>query len=106
MKKITVIVLLTVTFALWNCASPQKRMNESLNKVYVGMSISEFNEIFPKKNLLEMKDGNAIYKVVINPHYGGSSEYRFFYFKDNKLIQVDKGERSVDKRIQIDLNNR
>jgi len=82
-------------------------MNEAMSKIYVGMTIAEFNQIFPKKELISLKDGITIYKVTKRVWYdsdGSGSSYRYFYFKDNKLAQVDKGERAVDRRIRIDTN--
>ena len=98
MKKIIILLSILIT----NCASPKKRMNENLNKTYIGMSITEFHKVFSKKDLISMKDEVAVYKVVEKPYYGGKKTYRYFYFEKNKLIQVDKGIKSIDKRIRID----
>ena len=104
-KKITILLsMIIISILITNCASPKKRMNKNLSKTYIGMSISEFHQIFSKKDLISMKEEITVYKVVENPYYGGVRTHRFFYFKDNKLSRVDKGERSVDKRIRIDTN--
>ena len=76
-----------------------------MNDVYIGMSIEEFNKVFSKKEIVSMKEGVTIYKVTKKVWYdsdGSGADFRYFYFKDNKLVQVDKGQRGVDKRIQVD----
>lgn len=109
MKK-TITLLLTliwISASLTNCASGKNQMNDAMSNVYVGMPISEFNKIFPKKEMVSMKEGVTIYKVSKRVWYdsdGSGSDYRYFYFVDNKLAQVDKGERAVDRRIRIDTN--
>lgn len=82
-------------------------MNNAMSNVYVGMPISEFNQAFPKKETVSLKEGVTIYKVSKRVWYdsdGSGSDYRYFYFADGKLFQVDKGERAVDQRIRIDTN--
>lgn len=107
MKKISFIISLCIlTLTITNCASPQKRIGNKLNQTYIGMDLLEFNKIFNKKELVEMKGNSVIYFVKIKAYYGGVDEYRYFYFSDNKLDQVDQGLRGVNKKqIEINLNN-
>ena len=43
----------------------------------------------------------TIYKVI----YGFNAEnVKFYYFKNNKLVKMDGGERATDYRIRIDTN--
>jgi hypothetical protein len=64
MKKIAFIMavsLLTMTFT--NCASPQKRIGNKLSQTYIGMNMSEFHKVFPKKELVQMENNITIYLV-------------------------------------------
>ena len=82
-------------------------MNNAMSNVYVGMPISEFNKLFPKKEIVSMKEKVTIFKVSKRVWYdsdGSGSDYRYFYFSDNELAKVNKGERAVDRRIRIDTN--
>ena len=37
--------------------------------------------------------------------YGLNAENtRFYYFKNNKLVKMDSGERATDYRVRIDTN--
>ncbi len=108
MKKIfTILIFISFSTLLMNCVSGKKQMNEALNNVEIGISKTEFNKLFPKKELVAMKNGVTIYKVSKRVWYdsnGSGSAYRFFYFSDNRLTQMDKGERATDYRIKIDTN--
>jgi len=50
MKK--VFLLCFVTLILVSCGSVHKKMQQSLNKAYPGMSISEFKRVLPEAMLL------------------------------------------------------
>ena len=92
MKKIKILLsIILVSILITNCASPKKRMNGNLNKTYIGMSISEFHRVFSKKELISMENEVTIYMVVEKSYYAGQINYRYFYFKNKKLVQVDKG---------------
>ena len=100
-------VLLVSGITLSNCASGSKQMNNAMNNVYIGMPITEFHRTFPKKETVSLKEGVTIYRVSKRVWYdsdGSGSDYRYFYFVDNELSQVDKGERAVDQRIRIDID--
>ena len=67
--------------------------------VYTGMSISEFLKTAKHEELVRMSDGITIYRV----QYGmNGQETRFYYFRDGKLVEMNEGERKVDRRIRID----
>ena len=104
MKKISFIIsIFLLTLTITECASPQKRMGNKLNQTYIGMDLSEFNKIFVDKELIKMENNTTIYLVNEKAYYGGESTYRYFYFSNNKLTQVDQGVRAIERK-QIDIN--
>ena len=105
MKKI--ILLFVFTLLIYSCASKANYVKGVMSKVYIGMTISEFNKVVTNKELLSMKANTLIYKVggynwYDHDNADGSGDHRFLYFTNNKLTQVDKGERATDLRIKID----
>lgn len=101
MKKIGILI-----FALYlvSCASGKKQMVKLTNKVYIGMTIQEFNKVIPNKRLVEMTKEVTIYKVERRVWYdsdGSGSDYKFFYFVDGKLSEMNEGEQPQE-RIQIE----
>ena len=100
------IILLTLGLLLFGCGATPKQFDDVMNRVYVGMSLSEFNQIEIKKELVVMSEEATVYKIVSTPWYDhdgadGTWRTRFFYFKNNKLSQVDEGERATDLKIEI-----
>ncbi|MGX1024270.1 hypothetical protein [Psychroflexus sp. MBR-150] len=109
MKKLNlIIILLSFSTLIISCgANPTKLMAKTMDKVYIGMPISEFKEKVEKEELVEMNETVTIFRKVIKtyndtPGVGWRSDHRYFYFENNKLVKVDKGERAVDYRIKID----
>ena len=54
-----------------------------------------------------MNEQITVYKVNKGNWYdsdGSGRDYRYFYFKNNKLVKIDKGQRAVDYRVKIDKN--
>jgi hypothetical protein len=103
MKK--VITFLFLAMILHSCTSGKGKLDKITSKVYIGMTISEFNKIVPKKQLVEMRKDITVYKVSRQVWYdsdGSGGDLRFFYFIDGKLSSIDEGERAVDYRIKID----
>ncbi|MGZ9736502.1 hypothetical protein [Flavobacterium sp. GNP002] len=90
---------------LISCASGSRQIDDFTSKTYIGMSISDFMKLEGRKKMVSMQNGVSIYKVVKRVWYdsdGSGSDHMFFYFVDQKLTQVDKGERAVDYRIRVD----
>jgi hypothetical protein len=105
MKKLNlIIILLSFSTLIISCgANPTKLMAKTMDKVYIGMPIPEFKEKVKKVELLEMNEEVTIFrKVIIQSGLGLRRDHRYFYFENNKLVKVDKGERAIDYRIKID----
>ena len=73
-------------------------MRRTLDKVYLGMSISEFKANARKPALVSMKDNFVCYRCQ---YIHESVQTRFFYFKDDKLYQIDEGVREADVNIKV-----
>lgn len=102
------IITITVLMLFINsCASGKKQVDKIMSNVYIGMPITEFNNIVKKKETVAMREDVTIYKIFRGNWYDSDrsgTDYRYFYFINNKLNKVDKGERAVDYRIKIDKN--
>jgi hypothetical protein len=111
-KSTSIIVLLSISSILLSCGpNPTKIMAKELDKVYIGMPVSEFKEKIEKEELIVMNMQVTIYRIYIKTYNdahvalsgnGWRDDVRFFYFEDNKLVKIDSGERAVDYRIRID----
>jgi len=102
----TRLLLLLTIFTIISCgANPERYMNKVVGKTYIGMPEKKFKELFKEKQVIEMKPEVTIYlidKRTYNDFYGWRGDYRYFYFENQKLAKIDKGERAVDYRIRID----
>ncbi len=98
------IAFLLFAFYIVSCASGKNQLAKITDKVYVGMTLQEFNKVIPNKRLVEMTKEVTIYKVERKVWYdsdGSGSDYKFFYFVDGKLSEMNEGERP-QQRIQIE----
>ncbi|KRB54702.1 hypothetical protein [Flavobacterium sp. Root186] len=106
MRKIKIFSIVSFcVLMLVGCMSGKRQIEEITSKVYIGMSLEDFNKVVKRKTLVAMKDGVTVYKVKRQVWYdsdGSGADVRFFYFYEGKLTSVDEGERKVDRRIQID----
>lgn len=112
MNKLNLITLITTAIVLLSCgANPTKLMTKTLDKVYIGMPISEFKEKVDKEELVKANSQVTIYRLVYKTYNdahvvlsgnGWRQDHRYFYFVNGKLNRIDKGERAVDYRIKID----
>jgi len=107
MKKI--IYFFILTNFLVGCVSVDTKMNNSLNEVNTGMSISEFKSKQHDATLVQTQDNFACYKIVKQSAKFGEPggfvyQVRFFYFKDGKLYRIDEGTRATDLKIEIALD--
>ena len=94
MKKLNILLLTTMTFLIMSCGvNPTKLMSNVMDKVYIGMPISEFKEKIENEEVVEMNSEVTIYKVEIknyNDLHGWRKDHRFFYFENNKLKKDSK----------------
>ena len=106
MKKI--ILVLSLTLFLCCCGASKSHFEKTMNNTYIGMTIMEFNKFAKNKELVSMKEGVTVYLLKQYNWYdhdgadGTLANYRYFYFIDNKLTQMDKGERATDLKIKIE----
>tara|TARA_R110001592_G_scaffold107256_5_gene300386 strand:+ start:53 stop:577 length:525 start_codon:yes stop_codon:yes gene_type:complete len=110
MKKI--IQIFIAATVLTSCVSVKTKMNNSLEAVHTGMTITDFKNKVRGTTLVEMKDNYACYKLEKQSAKFGEPggyvyETRFFYFKDDKLYRIDEGTRATDLKIEIakDITN-
>ncbi len=95
---------------LTSCISQMFPSEANYEKVYIGMGIQDFMKSH-NKALNEYMDNNTqILSIQYYKKNNGKAvaevedvTYRkFYYFTQNKLTRVDKGERAIDYRIKID----
>lgn len=78
-------------------------------KVYIGMKIRDFLSIHKEVKNEYMNRENTIYSITYYKDKNGQAfanvsdvtYKKFYYFENNELVKVDKGERAVDYRIKI-----
>src|SRR5690606_25253749 len=102
MKSLKPIFLVALILLLSSC-SIERSMQKSLNKVYIGMPLSEFKKELKKTSLVYMGNGYSCYqltksKAVYTGFENQLHSTRFFYFQNNKLWKMDEGVRAVDYR--------
>ena len=113
MKKI--LVFFIVVLLLNSCLSWQYPVENSFENVTPEMTVQEFkkNHSDPKfsdKVKNEFFEGNnQIYSIIFYKKTGDAmgsvSDFtykKYYYFENDKLTKVDRGERAVDLRIKID----
>jgi len=100
MKKILSIIII-ITLLVYSC-SMYKSVTDS---TFLGMTKKEFTEVVSYPDLEIAYDGVEVYKTTKRVVRGGVAiwEKHFFYFKNGKLVRIDKGE-SVNPKQVIDLN--
>jgi hypothetical protein len=91
-KKLLSILICGLLISCYSTKSPS---------ISSGMSVEEFIKKAKYEELVTMDGEWTIYKVI----YGFNAEnVKFYYFKNNKLVKMDGGERATDYRIRIDTN--
>ena len=69
------------------------------------MTIEDFRKSIEGEQLVYNKEDAVVYKIekkTYNDLHGWRRDHMFFYFVDDKLNSMDKGEKAVDYRIRID----
>ena len=102
------VTILSITL-LTSCASMFWPNEKKYENVYNGMTIIEFKKIHPKAINEYMNSFTTVFSIT---YYDTETKFvnslddakykKFYYFENNKLVKVDKGERAVDYRIKID----
>jgi hypothetical protein len=91
MKKILLIAILFII----SCKAP---------KFIMGMPEAEFTRNNPRAELISAKNGWDIYRQINYP-FGAPPKYKFFYFKDGVLKQMDEGHKRPDLTIEATIHN-
>lgn len=107
MKPLLPIIL--ICFLFTSCASMFWPNEKKYEDVYSNMSVQDFKEAHPKAINERITQSTSVYSItyydtekkVVN-RLGDAKYKKFYYFRDGKLIQVDRGERAVDYRVQVD----
>ena len=66
------------------------------------MTVQEFVNKHPKAVNEYLERNTTIYSIRYMETMDAHPYRKYYYFQNNKLIKVDKGERAVDYRIKID----
>ena len=102
------ILAFVLTLFTYSCGSSKSQFDNTMSNTYIGMTIQEFNKFAKNKELVSMKESITVYLLKQYNWYdhdgadGTLANYRYFYFKDNKLIQMDRGEKATDLKIKIE----
>lgn len=104
--KTLTLVIISMTL-LFGCGSVEKSMQRRLDKVYIGMPLSEFKKTVRKTSMVYLSEDYSCFKLrKSKAKFGAPSGFvystRFFYFQGDKLWKIDEGERAVDYRIRVD----
>ena len=87
------LVVLSLTLMLFiSCVSIKAP------QIWTGMTVREFINEAKYEELVSMDSGWTIYRVF----YGYSAQnLMFYYFYDNKLVKMNRGQRDVDVRVRV-----
>ena len=104
--RIITMVIIIASLNFTSCGSVDNKMNIKLDKLYQGMTISEFKRTVGNSTLVEMMDNYSCYKLkVSSAKFGAASGFvystRFIYFRNNKLYRIDEGVRATDLKVEI-----
>lgn len=75
---------------------------KNYENVYTGMNISEFKNKHSKAKNEYLSKNITVYSIKYMDKMDDNIYRKFYYFTNNKLDRVDKGEKAVDYRIKID----
>jgi hypothetical protein len=104
MKKgfILIISIITILSTFLSCDSLFYPSQKKYEKVYTEMTIKDFLKEHSKAKNEYLSQEMTIYSIRYMETMDNRPYRKFYYFKNNKLIRVDKGERAVDYRIRTD----
>lgn len=101
-RKLIVIALIALTFNITSCDSLFYPSQKRYEKVYTGMTVAEFIKNHGKAKNEYLSGETTVYSIRFMDPMDSRPYRKFYYFTNNKLTRVDKGERAVDYRIKID----
>lgn len=96
------LVLLLLTIFFTSCDSLFYPSQKRYEKVYVGMTVKDFLDKHSKAKNEFLNEEVTIYSIRYMESMDNRPYRKFYYFENNKLVKIDKGERAVDYRIRID----
>jgi hypothetical protein len=108
MKIYKFLFLFVILMQLSSCVGSYRQASYVSDKVYLGMSITEFKSIAGSYAKLEaMEAGYTTYRAIDKePWHGMEIDRKFFYFNsEGKLIKFDGGQFRQN-RYQIEYINR
>lgn len=100
-RKLLSLLLLLITVST-SCDSLFYPSQNSYEKVYTQMTIKDFLKEHSKAKNEYLSEDITIYSIRYMETMDNQPYRKFYYFQNNKLVKVDKGERAVDYRIKID----
>ena len=96
------LVILLLTSLFFSCDSLFYPSQKSYEKVYTDMTVQDFLKEHSKAKNEYLNKEMTIYSIRYMETMDNQPYRKFYYFENNKLVKVDKGERAVDARIRID----
>ena len=103
------IIYIALSISLISCASSFWPNVKKYENVSIGMSSYEFKINHSKAISEYLSEEIVIYSItyydtetIFVDRLDDAKYKKFYYFENNKLVRVDKGERAVDYRIRID----
>ena len=104
MKNIILIILIPLFIG---CKGYYHQASYTSGQVYIGMSITDFQDIAGKRAKLEaLESGYTVYHINdYDPWFGYETDTKFFYFDANGILyKVDGGEFQQTK-YQLEVIN-
>lgn len=104
MKCIKITILLLGLLLVGCGTHPSKKMSEFIEMFPIGTKESYFTRVLEGEELVYSDTNISVYKLVASTYnyiHHRRSDFRFFYFHNGILKQIDKGKRAADLRIEV-----
>jgi hypothetical protein len=101
-KIILIIAFITISSTFSSCDSLFYPSQKNYEKVYTEMTVKDFLKEHSKAKNEYLSQEMTIYSIRFMDPMDSRPYRKFYYFENNKLVRVDKGEKAVDYRIRID----
>ena len=102
MKKVKLFSLVLLAITTTSCDSLFYPSQKRYEKVYTEMTVKDFLKEHSKAKNEYLSTDMTIYSIRYMESMDNRPYRKFYYFRNNKLVRVDKGERAVDYRVRID----